>query len=182
VAQKDREQGVVPHTFIDTEAAWTQSGWHGWKLHLITAVATVWIPLAALLTPANTADNEVAPALIQEVPPEMSFLLGDRHNNAPNVRQAWEIDERILMASHYGSYPNTGDGVEVRRVFHKLCSRTVEHFNEHFKGIFDGHGQVPTKGLLNTNVSRWAPCSFINLRPYIALRTSRRSASVSKPS
>src|SRR5262249_33614965 len=34
----DREQGIVPHTSIDTEAHWTKSGWHGWvygwKLHL----------------------------------------------------------------------------------------------------------------------------------------------------
>ena len=28
--QKDRVQGVVPHTSIDTEAHWTKSGWHGW--------------------------------------------------------------------------------------------------------------------------------------------------------
>ncbi len=28
--KKDREQGVVPHTSIDTEAHWTKSGWHGW--------------------------------------------------------------------------------------------------------------------------------------------------------
>jgi hypothetical protein len=152
--KKDREQGVVPHTSIDTEATWTKSGWHGWvygwKLHLISAVATVWIPLAALLTPANTADNEAAPALIREVPPEMRFLLGDRHYNAPNVRQAWETVERVLVVSQYGAYPHSGDGVEVRRVFHKVRSRTIENFNEHFKGIFDGHGQVPTKGLLNT--------------------------------
>jgi hypothetical protein len=26
----------------------------------------------------------------------------------------------------------------------------IENFDEHFKGIFDGHGQVPTKGLVNT--------------------------------
>jgi hypothetical protein len=39
--------------------------------------------------------------------------------------------------------------VEVRRIFHKLRSRVMENFNEHFKGIFDGHGQVPTKGLLD---------------------------------
>jgi hypothetical protein len=28
--KKDREAGVVPHTWIDTEAHWTKSGWHGW--------------------------------------------------------------------------------------------------------------------------------------------------------
>jgi hypothetical protein len=46
--KKDREAGNVPHTSIDTEAHWTKSGWHGWvigwKLHLVTAVAAVWIP------------------------------------------------------------------------------------------------------------------------------------------
>jgi len=33
--------------------------------------------------------------------------------------------------------------VEVRRIFHTLRSIAMENFNEHFKGIFDGHGQVP---------------------------------------
>ena len=27
---------------------------------------------------------------------------------------------------------------------------TYENLNEHFKGSFDGHGQVPTKGLIAT--------------------------------
>lgn len=49
-----------------------------------------------------------------------------------------------------GHYPHRYEGVEVRRTFHKLRSVAIENFNEHFKGIFDGHGQVPTKGLLAT--------------------------------
>ena len=151
---KHREQGVVPHTSIDTEAHWTKSGWHGWvygwKLHVVSVVAAVWIPLAADLTPANTADNEAAPALIQELAPELRFLLGDRHYNAPNVREVCEQRDYILVTSQYGRYPHTDPGVEVRRVFHKLRSLAIENFNEHFKGIFDGHGQVPTKGLVNT--------------------------------
>lgn len=28
--KKPRDQGVVPHTSIDPEAAWSQSGWPGW--------------------------------------------------------------------------------------------------------------------------------------------------------
>ena len=47
------------------------------------------------------------------------------------------------MATRYGRYPHTADGVEVRRIFHKLRSVAVENFHEHFKGIFDGYGQVP---------------------------------------
>jgi len=152
--KKHRQQGVVPHTSIDTQAAWTKSGWHGWvygwKLHLVATVAAVWIPLAATLTPASEADNEVAPALIEELPPEVRYLLGDIHYNAPNVRQAWESFNRFLVVPQYGSYPHHGLGKEVRRIFHKLRSLTNENFNEQFKGIFDGHGQVPTKGLINT--------------------------------
>lgn len=152
--KKDREAGKVPHTSIDTEAHWTKSGWHGWvygwKLHLACVVASVWIPLSAELTPANSADNEVAPALIYELPDDARFVLGDLHYNAPNVREVCEQTHRLLVATEYGAYPHLDPGVEVRRIFHKLRSLAIENFNEHFKGIFDGHGQVPTKGLINT--------------------------------
>jgi hypothetical protein len=77
--KKDREAGVVPHSSIDTEAGWTKSAWHGWvygwKLHLAICVCEVWIPLCCRLTPANTADNEVAPHLIEELPDEARFVL-----------------------------------------------------------------------------------------------------------
>jgi hypothetical protein len=152
--KKDREQGKVPHSSIDTQAHWTKSGWHGWvygwKLHLACAVAAVWIPLSAQLTSANVADNEVAPALIYELPPDAHLILGDLHYNAPNVYEVCEQTDRLLVTTRYGPYPHNDAGVEVRRIFHKLRSLAIENFNEHFKGIFDGHGQVPTKGLLNT--------------------------------
>ena len=62
-----------------------------------------------------------------------------------------EDAQRILVTPEYGAYPHTDDGVEVRRIFHELRSRAIENFTEHFKAIFDGHAQVPTKGLLNTS-------------------------------
>lgn len=152
--KRDREKGIVPHSSIDTEAHWTKSGWHGWvygwKLHIISVVADVWIPLVADLTPANVTDNEAAPALIWELPANAHFILGDLHYNAPNVQAACVTDDRVLVTTQYGPYPHTDPGVEVRRIFHKLRSLAIENFNEHFKGIFDAHGQVPTKGLANT--------------------------------
>jgi hypothetical protein len=152
--KKDREAGLVPHTSIDTEAHWTKSGWHGWvygwKLHLVATVAGVWIPLAADLTAANIADSEIAPELVCRLPAEVCYLLGDRHYNTPELREQCADDGRILITSRYGRYPHTDGGVEVRRMFHKLRSTAIENFNEQFKGIFDGHGQVPTKGLTNT--------------------------------
>jgi Transposase DDE domain len=152
--QKHRAQGIVPHSRIDTEAGWTHSGWHGWvygwKLHVATTVAAVWLPLAARLTPANTGDNLVAPELIADLPPEVRFLLGDQQYNAENVRDVCVTPQRELVAPRRGPHPHTDAGAEVRRVFHELRSRAIENFNEHFKAIFDVHGPVPTKGLRNT--------------------------------
>jgi Transposase DDE domain len=152
--KRHRDAGIVPHTSIDTEAGWTKSGWHGWvygwKLHLATTVAAVWIPLAAELTPANTADNEPAPRLLGELPAGARFVLGDTHYNDPAVREHCVAADRCLVATRRGPYPHTDDGVEVRRVFHELRSRAIENFNGQFKGIFDAQGQVPTRGLMRT--------------------------------
>jgi len=156
--KRDRLAGKVPHTSIDTEADWTKSGWHGWvygwKLHLAVTVGAVWIPLAAQLTPANAADNKVAPSLIEVLPEEARFVLGDVNYNAENVREACAQSERFVVTPKRGAYPHTDAGVEVRRIFHLLRHRAIENFNEHFKAIFDIHGAVPTKG--QTNTARFA--------------------------
>jgi hypothetical protein len=152
--KKHREAGEVPHTSIDTEAHWTKSGWHGWvygwKLHLVTTVAEVWIPLAARLTPANVADNEEAPLLLTELPQELRFLLGDTHYQDATLREHCTGMNCELVATGHGRYPHTDGGKEVRRVFHKLRSTAIENLNGQFKGIFECGGQVPTRGLLPT--------------------------------
>jgi Transposase DDE domain len=152
--QKDREARTVPHTSIDTEAHWTKSGWHGWvdgwKLHVVTTVAAVWIPLAAELTPANVADNVQALSLLPELPNEVRFVLGDQHYNDPSIEAACARAGWTVVATRRGPYPHTDDGVGVRRILHELRSRAIENLHEQFKGIFDAHGQVPSKGLVNT--------------------------------
>jgi hypothetical protein len=160
--KKDREADAVPHTSIDTEAHWTKSGWHGWvygwKLHLITVVAEVWIPLCAELTAANVDDGTQAAQLLwwehDELPPEVRYILGDKHYNSPLLRAICGVRGWWLVATKHGRYPHHHSGVEVRRIFHKLRSVAMENFNEHFKGIFGGHAQVPTRGLMATR--RWA--------------------------
>jgi Transposase DDE domain len=152
--KKDREAGVVPHSSIDTEAGWTKSGWHGWaygwKLHLACTVGGVWIPLGAYLTPANVSDNHVALSLVEQLPEEARFVLGDTHYNAPEVRAGCLSGGRFLVASGRGPYPHTDPGVEVRRLFHRLRHSAIENLNEHFKAIFECHAAVPTKGRLDT--------------------------------
>ena len=157
--KKHRDAGVVPHTSIDTEAGWTKSGWHGWvygwKLHLVTTVADVWIPLATELTPANTADNRVAPRLLDRLPPECRFVLADTSYNDPALHDQCATTDRCLVASRRGAYPHTDDGVEVRRVFHQVRSHAIENFNGQFKGIFDAHGPVPSRGLVYQLTLLW---------------------------
>jgi hypothetical protein len=152
--KKDKDAGKVPHTRIDTEAGWTRSGWHGWvygwKLHLAAVAGCAWIPLAAQLTPADTDDGQTARRLLPEVPGEVRFVLGDQHYHRDGLRADCRLRGIELVTSRPGKYPHTDPGVEVRRVFHGLRSLAMENLNEHFKGIFDVHGPVPTKGKKTT--------------------------------
>jgi hypothetical protein len=152
--KKDREAGVVPHSSIDTEAGWTKSGWHGWaygwKLHLAVSVGSVWIPLAARLTPANVHDGKAAPSLIGDLPEQARFVLGDKHYDAEELKAGCLRNGRFLVSPRRGAYPHADDGAGVRRVFHLLRHRAIENFNGHFKALFDAHGPVPTKGRADT--------------------------------
>jgi hypothetical protein len=150
--KKDREKGVVPHSTIDTDAHWGKSGyhnwWYGWKLHLsCTAGASVWIPLAAALTPANLYDADVALQLQPELPLEVRYALGDTHFNDDELRVQCRLSNRWLVTTQRGPYPHTDPGADVRRIFHKLRSQAIEPFNGLFKNVFEWGGQVPVKGL-----------------------------------
>jgi hypothetical protein len=139
---------------MDTEAHWTKSGWHGWgygwTLPLVCTAARVWMPLAAALTPAKAADNLLAPGLLQALPLELRFLLGDQPYREPDPEQRCARSSCLMITPLRGAYPHTDDGVEVRRILHKTRSITIEHCNEQFKGSCEGHGQVPTRGLVAT--------------------------------
>lgn len=88
--KRDRADGPVPHKTTDTQAHWTKSPWHswvyGWKLHIVTTIASVWIPLTAHLTPANTPADVAASSLIVRLPTEVRYKLGDTHYNRKRVR------------------------------------------------------------------------------------------------
>ncbi|HKI53130.1 MAG TPA: transposase [Anaerolineales bacterium] len=139
--KKDREKGEVPHTSIDTDAHWTKSGWHGWvygwKLHIVvTAACNAWLPLTAEVTPANIADNEQAPTMLEVLPAGLRFLLADQHYHDQTLLQQCANRVCTLVTSFTGKNnpdPHHDDGVEVRKVLHKTRSIAIENFNEHFK-------------------------------------------------
>lgn len=154
--KKHREQGMIPHSSIDTEAGWSKSGYHGWwygrKLHLAAAVASFWMPLAADLTVANVHDATIAPALVRQLPDEVRFVLGDSHYRSPDVQRVCSSSGRILVASSGGPYPKKDPGAGVRCILHRLRHQAIEPFNGLFKNVFEWGGQVPVKGLQCTRL------------------------------
>ncbi len=102
--KKDREKGEVPHTSIDTPGALGQ-------VRLARVGVRVEAPprhhrgrrVDTALSPAhplqNVADSRIALRLIEELPEEARFVLGDTHYNAPEVRAACVQTERFLVAS-----------------------------------------------------------------------------------
>ena len=149
--KQHRLAGEVPHTSIDTEAAWSKSGYHGWgygwKLHLAVVVGRVWIPWAAECTIARDAANVSAPKLLEQLPLEGRDVLGATHYNTPELRNEWALHNRELVATRRGPYPHREGGVDVRRIFHTLRSLAIEPFNGVFKNICEWRGQMPVKGL-----------------------------------
>jgi hypothetical protein len=146
-----REQGIVPHSSIAAEAGWSKSGWHGWwygwNLQLAVTVGAVWLPLAAELTVAHRADNEVAPWLLEQLPGEGRDGLGDTHDNDPDLRQRCHQRGCELVATRRGPSPHHDGGVEVRQVFPKRRSQAIEPVNGLCKNIFEWRAKLPVKGL-----------------------------------
>jgi Transposase DDE domain len=79
----------------------------------------VWIPLAARLTPANVSDVRVAPLLIEALPEEVRFVLGDKHYDAKDLRQICLAEGRFLVSPSARSGSIFGNG-------QVLVMRTVE--------------------------------------------------------
>ena len=75
------------------------------------------------------------------------YMLGDTHDNTPELRQECTLHNRELVATRRGPSPHRDGGVDVRRIFHKLRSLAIEPFNGVFKNIFAWRGQMPVKGL-----------------------------------
>jgi hypothetical protein len=73
------------------------------------------------------AASEPAPALLSEVPADVRFVLGDRHYNTPELHTNCDQMDRLLVTTKYGRYPHSDDGVEARRLFHKLRSTAMEN-------------------------------------------------------
>ncbi len=152
---KQRAANLLPIVTLDVEADWGRSGWHGWvygwKLHLASLVGGCFIPLAAALTKASAHDATVAPALLDELPPDTRFVLGDTAYQTADLHDHCDLHGRTLLASRRTSAPADDPGKPVRAVFHALRHVAAENLNELVKDCFGLHGTVPTTGHLATS-------------------------------
>jgi hypothetical protein len=96
---------------------------------------------------ANRGDNEEAPLLLEQLPGEVRYVLGDTHYNTPELHQEGHWQGWELVATRRRPYPHRNDGVAVRKVFHKLRSQAIEPFNGLFKNIFEWRVKMPVQGL-----------------------------------
>jgi hypothetical protein len=151
---KQRAANLLPIVTLDVEADWGRSGWHGWvygwKLHLAALVGGGFIPLAAALTKASVHDATVAPAVLDELPLETRFVLGDTHYQMEDVRDHCALHARTLVARHWTPTLADDPGKCVRAIFHRLRHVAAENLNELVKDAFGLHGTVPTTGRLAT--------------------------------
>jgi hypothetical protein len=147
---KQRAANLLPIVTLDVEADWGRSGWHGWvygwKLHLASLVGGCFIPLAAALTKASMHDASVASALLDEVPLETRFVLGDTHYQLEAVRDHCDLHARTLVARRWTPARADDPGKPVRAVFHQLRHVAAENLNELVKDAFGLHGTVPITG------------------------------------
>ena len=87
-----------------------------------------------------------APPALADLPAEVRFVLGDRHYQTRRCTTGPPTAGRTLVASRRGGYPHTDDGVEVRRVFHKLRSAAHRELQRPVQGHLRRQGAVPTRG------------------------------------
>jgi hypothetical protein len=151
---KQRAANLLPCITLDVEADWGKSGWHGWvygwKLHLASLVANCFIPVAAALTKASVHDAAVAPTLLDELPLDTRYVLGDTHYQIADLHDHCDLHGRTLVASRWTPAPATDPGKPVRAIFHALGHVAAENLNELVKDCFGLHGTVPTTGRLAT--------------------------------
>lgn len=159
-----RAANLLPCITLDVEADWGTSGWHGWvygwKLHLVSLVGGCFLPLAASLTKASVHDATAAPPLLDELPDDTRYLLGDTAYQSPTLHQVCAAQGLTLIAPGWTRAAADDPGRAVRSVFHALRHVASENLNELIKDAFGLHGTVPTVGRLATE--RWVlGCLFV---------------------
>lgn len=74
-------------------------------------------------------------------------MLGDTHDNDPELRCQGQRRGAELVATRRGAYPHQEGGAAVRTVFHQWRSKSIEPFNGLFKGVFAWRVKRPVKGI-----------------------------------
>ncbi|MGB9169412.1 MAG: transposase [Nitrososphaeraceae archaeon] len=147
------EEGVVPHSGIDTDAMWGFShtkGWiFGYKLHLIsTSTGSIIVPLAADFTTANIPDNQMYSILTASLPVTIIkrtlFMSADPGYDDHNLYEL-STDMVFRLVCPVKRYKNThADRIkliefyesELGQAIYSWRCKSIEPLIEHIKSVF----------------------------------------------
>jgi hypothetical protein len=145
-------QGIVPHSGIDTDARWGFShtkGWiFGYKLHIVSSTGSIVVPLSADITTANVQDNQVYDTLTSRLPSTIMkkthYMIADPGYDDQNLYDLSTIlgfqlvcpvrryrntpVERLQLVDFYES--------ALGQTIYSKRSTSVEPLIEHIKSIF----------------------------------------------
>lgn len=157
--KKHRQQGIVPHPSIDTDASWGKSAYHGWRfgygLHLI--VNHLRFPLAACATTAAAPDKEQVGRLLNGLLPNLLLLVGDAGYRAIRfLQQLWRSMQVFLLTYRPFTTSSTAkrwynqciDRPEAQAIYRNR-KPSVEPAFSLIKELFalQGQTQLPYRGL-----------------------------------
>ena len=157
--KKHRQQGLVPHRSIDTEASWGKSPYHGWRfgygLHVVANRFR--FPVMASVTTASAKDYHQLLRLLSPVAQACMLVIADAgYRSIRAIIQVWNA-LRIFVLTHA---PFKGESAN-KRWYNKLAGHvcagvlyrrrkpSIEPVFALIKELFalKGEEQLPYKGL-----------------------------------
>ena len=148
------ENGIVPHSGIDTDARWGFShtkGWiFGYKLHMISSTGLTIVPLAADFTTGNIQDNQMYNPMTSSmttttIPEEkICYMIGD---SGYDDQKLYDLSisrgfELICPVQRYEHTPADRRELiqfyesELGQAIYSWRSKSIEPLIEHIKSVF----------------------------------------------
>ena len=161
--KKHMQQGIVPHSSIDTDASWAKSEYHGWRfgygLHVLCNEHR--FPISALVTTAAVKDHSQVNILITYIKHYIGLIVGDAGYFCAKVIQ--ELDEKcnillqtpkvFTVKNAISEWYNYLTQTAQAKYLYRKRKPSIEPTFSLIKELFDlkGETKLPYKGFKKVN-------------------------------
>ena len=157
--KKHRQQGVVPHASIDTEASWGKSPYHGWRfgygLHVVANRFR--FPVMATVTTASAKDYHQLLRLLSPLAAACLLVVVDAgYRSIAVIMKVWK-QLRIFVLLRAGFADQSANKTWYNQMIDHVCAALVYQWRKPsiepvfaiIKELFelDGEHQLPYRGL-----------------------------------